>query len=57
MQARIWIYVSNVIKVKFKMILTNFRKRVLCDIDVEFVEAKKQVKKIASLRINELMKK
>ena len=46
------------VKGKSKMeILTNFRKRVLCDIDVEFVEAKKQVKKIASLRINELMKK
>ena len=43
---------------KSKMeILSNFRKRVLCDIDVEFIEAKKQLKKIASLRINELMKK
>ena len=46
------------VKGKSKMeILTNFRKRVLCDIDVEFIESKKQVKKIASLRINELMKK
>ena len=40
-----------------KEILSNFRQRSLNNIDVEFIEAKKQVKKIASLRINELMKK
>jgi len=46
------------VKGKSKMeILTNFRKRVLCDIDVEFIEAKKQVKTIASLRLNEINKK
>ena len=31
-----------------KEILSNFRQRVSYDISVEFVEAKKQVKKIAS---------
>jgi 2-oxo-4-hydroxy-4-carboxy-5-ureidoimidazoline decarboxylase len=36
-----------------KEILSNFRQRSLNDIDVEFIEAKKQVKKIASLRLNE----
>ena len=40
-----------------KEILSNFRQRVSCDINVEFEEAKKQVKKIASLRLNEIMKK
>ena len=40
-----------------KEILSNFRQRSLNDINVEFIEAKKQVKKITSLRINELMKK
>jgi len=40
-----------------KEILSNFRKRTSCDIDVEFIEAKKQVKKIASLRINEIIEK
>ena len=40
-----------------KEILSNFRQRISYDIDVEFVEAKRQVKKIASLRINEIMKK
>ena len=38
-------------------ILNNFKERVACDIDVEFEEAKKQVKKIASLRLNEINKK
>ena len=37
-----------------KEILSNFRQRVSCDINVEFEEAKKQVKKIASLRLNEI---
>ena len=40
-----------------KEILSNFRKRTSCGIDVEFIEAKKQVKKIASLRINEIIEK
>jgi len=38
-------------------ILSNFRQRVSYDISVEFNEAIKQVKKIASLRLNELNKK
>ena len=38
-------------------ILSNFRQRVSYDINVEFNEAKKQVKKIASLRLNEINKK
>ena len=38
-------------------ILNNFRQRISYDIDVEFNEAKKQVKKIASLRLNEINKK
>jgi len=36
-----------------KEILSNFRQRSLNNIDVEFIEAKKQVKTIASLRLNE----
>ena len=40
-----------------KEILGNFRKRVLYNKDAEFIEAKKQVRKIATLRINEIMKK
>ena len=40
-----------------KEILSNFRQRSLNDINVEFIEAKKQVKKIASLRLNEISKK
>ena len=39
-----------------KEILSNFRQRASYDISVEFNEAKKQVKKIASLRLNELNK-
>ena len=38
-------------------ILNNFKERVTYDINVEFIEATKQVKKIASLRINEINKK
>ena len=46
------------IKGKSKIdILNNFKERVACDINVEFIEAIKQVKKIASLRINEINKK
>ena len=37
--------------------LSNFRRRISYDIKVEFIEAKKQVKKIASLRLNEINKK
>ena len=40
-----------------KEILSNFRQRSLNDINVEFIEAKKQVKKIASLRLNEINRK
>ena len=40
-----------------KEILCNFRQRYLNDINVEFIEAKKQVKTIASLRLNEINKK
>ena len=40
-----------------KEILSNFRQRISYDINVEFNEAKKQVKKIASLRLNEINKK
>ena len=39
-----------------KEILSNFRQRVSYDINVEFNEAIKQVKKIASLRLNEINK-
>ena len=38
-------------------ILNNFRQRISYDINVEFNEAKKQVKKIANLRLNEINKK
>ena len=38
-------------------ILNNFRQRILNDIDSEFEEAKKQVKKIAIFRLNEIMDK
>ena len=40
-----------------KDILSNFRQRSSNDINVEFIEAKKQVKTIASLRLNEINKK
>ena len=46
------------IKGKTKIeILNNFRKRVSSDPEIEFEEAVKQVKQIASLRIKELNKK
>ena len=46
------------IKGKNKLeIFNNFRQRISYDINVEFNEAKKQVKKIASLRLNEINKK
>ena len=46
------------VKDKSKLeVLTSFRKRISCDINVEFNEAKKQVKKIASLRLSEINKK
>ena len=46
------------VKDKSKLeILTDFRKRISCDINIEFEEAKKQVKKIASLRLSEINKK
>ena len=46
------------VKDKSKLeILSNFRKRISCDINVEFEEAKKQVKKIANLRLNGINKK
>ena len=35
-------------------ILNNFKRRVSYDINIEFIEAKKQVKKIASLRIKKI---
>ena len=38
-------------------ILNNFKERVAYDINVEFIEAVKQVKKIAGFRINEISKK
>jgi OHCU decarboxylase len=45
------------VKDKTKLeILTNFRKRISYDINIEFEEAKKQVKEIASLRLNEINK-
>ena len=46
------------VKDKSKLeILANFRKRISCDINIEFEEAKKQVKKIANQRLNEINKK
>ena len=37
-------------------ILNNFRQRLTNNINLEFEEAKKQVKKIANLRLNEIIK-
>ena len=37
-------------------ILNNFRQRITNDINLEFEEAKKQVKKIASFRLTEIIK-
>jgi len=46
------------VKDKSKLeILSNFRKRISCDINIEFEEAKQQVKIIANLRLNEINKK
>ena len=36
-------------------ILNNFRQRILNDIESEFEEAKNQVKKIATFRLNEII--
>ena len=36
-------------------ILINFRKRIKNEIDLEFDEAKVQVKKIANFRLNEII--
>tara|TARA_Y100000590_G_scaffold257670_1_gene289382 strand:- start:4536 stop:5033 length:498 start_codon:yes stop_codon:yes gene_type:complete len=36
-------------------ILNNFRQRILNNIEIEFEEAKKQVKKIATFRLNEIL--
>ena len=38
-------------------ILNNFRQRIQSDVESEFLEAKKQVKKIANFRLNEINKK
>ncbi len=38
-------------------ILNNFRQRIQSDMESEFLEAKKQVKKIATFRLNEINKK
>ena len=38
-------------------ILNNFRHRIQSDLESEFLEAKKQVKKIATFRLNEINKK
>ena len=38
-------------------ILNNFRQRILNDIEGEFEEAKNQVKKIATFRLNEIINK
>ena len=40
-----------------KEILNKFKIRILNNIDIEFNEAKKQVKKIAIFRLNEILKK
>ena len=37
-------------------ILNDFKERIAYDINTEFTEATQQVKKIASLRINEIIK-
>ena len=38
-------------------ILNNFRQRISNDVEGEFLEAKKQVKKIATFRLNEIINK
>ena len=46
------------VKGKSKLeILSSFRKRISYDINIEFEEAKNQVKKIANLRLNEINNK
>ena len=40
-----------------KEILNNFRQRISNGVEDEFLEAKKQVKKIATFRLNEIIKK
>ena len=46
------------VKDKSKLeILASFRKRISCDINIEFEEAKKQVKQIANMRLNKINKK
>ena len=46
------------VKGKSKLeILSSFRKRISYDINIEFEEAKNQVKKIANLRLNEIKNK
>jgi len=37
--------------------LNNFRQRIKSDVESEFLEAKKQVKIIATFRLNEINKK
>jgi len=37
-------------------ILNDFKKRITYDINIEFTESKKQVKKIANIRLNEINK-
>ena len=49
-----------IIAVKGKVkneILNNFRQRISSDVEGEFLEAKKQVKKIATFRLNEIINK
>jgi len=49
-----------IIAVKGKVkneILNNFRQRISNDVEGEFLEAKKQVKKIATFRLNEIINK
>ena len=41
-------------KIKVKEEKPNFRDRITNEINVEFEEAKKQVKKIASFRLNQI---
>ena len=50
-------YICAVRGIEKKEILSNFRQRILYDVDMEFTEAKKQVKKIAIIRIDEIIKK
>jgi len=47
-------FILAVKEINKSKILTNFRKRILSDKKIEFDEAVKQVKQIASLRLDEL---